>query len=704
MTRSSCFPYAILSLGQPLALILITLTTMLPGATAAADQIPTWRLHARVVAVGLPEVAGVRQVGRFHSGGPIPANPEFLLSAATGKVLDPERVLVAVGTNFGARLGQPSHAAGSVLSIDPDAEPLGRALVVPKEFGAAGGQAIAAGGAIQLYTVQSLELQNRSYNPDARTSEYSAASGPRYLSINNAFGRPWIANAPHGLGGPGSVTVVDPDGAPLNNAPSAESGGVFVGDLTNREWTPKGVASSWLGALFNYRASGQLTPGAMAHGALGTAFLGPSPDGSGFAVFAVVTADGAIAQIHVQDGLDGLAPADTVGAVANGASNVIGIAFKWNPERVLYVADPVRDRLVLLNLSDDQRHFNIARTSVVTSPALKQPVDLAAAVPEIANPQFASHTTLAGGSDLYVLNRGDGSLLRLSQDGRLLARAEIDIPDMGKVPGGRLRALAVSADAQRVWLTIEGELPGFPGHEGALIEVSAFDAKGQFARDPTALSEGVRSSAPSEGDVAFHTEFMPETGLGPLFNAQSCVTCHPGPGGISTSEEHFVRRVARMDPGTGRVAPVGHPNSPVARRHSVLELGYRNAPSAEMPRLANVTSLRMPLALYNSGRLDEIPDAVIEAQAVAKGDGIHGRTHYVTSVNGEQRVGRYGWKAQIATLDEMVADAFANEIGIISPPTSQADATAGPPEDDGSLVQAVVAYLRTLKPPEDPSP
>ena len=37
-------------------------------------------------------------------------------------------------------------------------------------------------------------------------------------------------------GAGGSVSVVDPDGAPLANAPSREAGGVFVGRLTNREW------------------------------------------------------------------------------------------------------------------------------------------------------------------------------------------------------------------------------------------------------------------------------------------------------------------------------------------------------------------------------------------------------------------------------------------------------------------------------------
>jgi hypothetical protein len=82
------------------------------GADSANSSAPlaTWRLQARVVAVGLPGVAGVRQVGRFHSGGPIPSNPEFLLQTAAGRVLDAERVLVAVTGNFGAPLGSAAYA------------------------------------------------------------------------------------------------------------------------------------------------------------------------------------------------------------------------------------------------------------------------------------------------------------------------------------------------------------------------------------------------------------------------------------------------------------------------------------------------------------------------------------------------------------------------------------------------------------------
>ncbi|MCF6101991.1 di-heme oxidoredictase family protein [Mesorhizobium muleiense] len=622
------------------------------------------------------------------------------MATREGRMLDPLRVLVAVGSNFGAPADYPALEVGAILSIDPRAGKSGGTIIVPQELTGNGGDA-----RVQLYTAQSEQFLNRRYNAGARTARLAAASGPRYISINNAFGRPWIANAPNGLAGEGSVTVVDPDGAPLANAPSREAGGVFAGRHTDREQAPKAQPSGWLGKLLNYQASGQLTSGGMQTGALGTAFLGPSPDGSGFAVFAAVTADGGVVQIHVQDGVDGLAGPGTVstGLGIGDDPGVVGIAFKWNPDRALYIADPGRDRLVLLDLEDDRRHFTVARARTILLPEFDRPVDVAAAIPEIANPQFSSHTTLAGGSDLFVANRGDGSLLRVSQDGRLLARATIEVPGLGPLGADRLRAIATSADAQHIWITIGGEVPGFPGHEGALVEVGAFDEHGAAAATQETQSAAADANLAARGKQVFQTDYTPRMGLGPLFNATSCVACHPGPGGASTDESHFARRVAHMDPGSGRTVPIDHPNSPVARRYT-LGGGAGNATvPAAMPRQANVISLRMPLALYGIAGIDEIPDSVIEAQAVSKGAGIKGRAHHVVDGQGASRVGRYGWKADMATLEDMVANAFANELGVTGASVGR-EASAQPIEDNSAQIEAVASYLRALRPPDGAKP
>jgi len=662
-------------------------TIVLAQENAAASTPPVWTLHARVIATGLHGAQGIRQVGRFHAGGPFTSNPEFLLQTQRGRPLDPERVLVAAETNLGAKLGNTAHAAGTVLSIDPRAAVDSSPLKVPPDLAS---RPTTVGAPVQIYSTQSARHLNRLHNRGALTEGFAAVSGPRYLSINNAFGRPWVANAPFGLQGAGSESVVDPDGAPLANAPSDIAGGVFVGRETGRTSVPKAVRTGWLASLWNRRDSAQLTPGAIDRGALGTALLGASPDGSGFAVFAVVTGAGAIVQVHVQDGVDGLAPPGTID-VGNEDPGVIGVAFKWAPDRALFIADARRDRITVLHLDDDTRQFTLNRINHLESPWLRHPIDLAAAMPEIANPRFASHTTLAAGSDLYVANRGDGSLVRLRQDGSVAAASLIDVPGFGRIGPGQLRSIAVSADAQRIWLIAQVA----HSDESMLIEIGGFDAAGPFATASTvAAAPGPRlSDGRAEGARLFVTALMPHTGLGPIFNADSCVACHPGPGGASAREEHFARRVARMDSSTGRILPIDGQPSAFAPRRSTREMGERHAPAAAIPRSANVVSLRMPLSLFAAARLDEIPDAEIEAQAVSKGDGIKGRVHYVGTAGDTQRVGRYGWKADVATLDDMVAEAFDHEMGMTS-----ALAIHPPPtvKDDGTMVRAVSAFLRTL--------
>ncbi|MEO8154117.1 MAG: hypothetical protein ABI605_13685 [Rhizobacter sp.] len=676
--------------GLRLLTVALLLAAGVAPAATPADRVHSVVLQARVVATGLHRAFGIRQVGRFHGGGPFTSNAEFLLQTQAGRVLDPERVLVAVDDNFGAVPGNSSHATGAVLSIDPRAAGDALPLVVSADLAT---RVSAKGAAVMLYSAQSTRFMNRQHNGGARTADSAGVSGPRYVSVNNAFGRPWIANAPLGLGGSGSESVLDPDGAPLANAPSDEAGGVFFGAETGRSSVPRAVRTGWFASLLNRQPSGQLTPGSIDQGALGTALLGPSPDGSGFAVFAVVTGSGAIVQIHVQDGVDGLAPPGTID-VGRDDPGVIGIAFKWNPDRALFVADGGRDRIAVLHLADDTRHFKLARTSHIQSQWLRRPTDLAACVPEVANARFASHTTLAGGSDLYIVNRGDGSLLRMRQDGTVVARAVVEWPDGRAIGADSLRAIAVSADAQRIWLTAQAA----DGAGSVLLETSAFDADGMFA----ALPRAETMAAPSEsminaGARLFSAPFTPASGLGPRFNATSCLACHPGPGGASSHEEHFARHVARMEAGSGRILALdGHATGFAPRRSStdfVERDGSVVGSVVGMPRSANVVSLRMPLSLTVSGRLDEIDDAAIEAGAVSKGDGIKGRVHHVVAADGTRRVGRYGWKADFARLDDMVAQALGQEMGVSSALAVHPVAGA---KDDGAMVRSLSAYLRTL--------
>jgi hypothetical protein len=72
------------------------------------------------------------------------------------------------------------------------------------------------------------------------------------------------------------------------------------------------------------------------------------------------------------------------------------------------------------------------------------------------------------------------------------------------------------------------------------------------------------------------------------------------------------------------------------------------------------------------GMVEAVPDADIAANADPEdlnGDGISGRVHWVrpleeTDANAPLRAGRFGWKAQVATVLSFSADATRNEMGI----------------------------------------
>jgi hypothetical protein len=140
------------------------------------------------------------------------------------------------------------------------------------------------------------------------------------------------------------------------------------------------------------------------------------------------------------------------------------------------------------------------------------------------------------------------------------------------------------------------------------------------------------ASLTTHGARLFQTEFTPEQGLGPLFNARSCVACHnePTAGGAGQGTVGVVARVARVsDDGVDLL--VGH-GGPFARVHSVAELGHPCSIAPGIPADANLVSLRNASALFGLGMIDTIPDDVILAGAVPRGDGVHGHPKLGTEV------------------------------------------------------------------------
>jgi hypothetical protein len=440
------------------------------GRPDGDDHIPA--IEGRVVASGIPGISAISPVGTFLPGGPIHDNPALAAFTQPGRVIDPARILVGSTSNFGAPLADVYHLEGSFLSIDPRGTV---PLVIPPQFAAAGGQASALGGLVQMYSAQSPAFLNSIKNPLAPTAGFTGVSNPLGISINNAFGRFWPANAPFGLDGIGSSTILDPAGYPLAGAPNPlQIGGVYAGDLTPR--TP------------------QLIPGALNTGAVGTAFLGHSPDPltRARAVFAVVTADGAIVQEHTQKGLDGLAPPgtispligrgrerdenDTDGGSSRGTrtSPRLGVLLNYSPTRILYVSEPFENSIAAVDLTDDGVIFRTAGVRRLTSEALDQPIDLAPVVMEISNPNWASNTTLDVQSDFYVANRGNNTIVRMRQDGGVVSVRRVRLAGGRSLGNGRLNGITTSPDGSSIWVTVTGRLPGPGRASDYVLELPSF--------------------------------------------------------------------------------------------------------------------------------------------------------------------------------------------------------------------------------------
>lgn len=652
-----------------------------------ADQ-PADQLIARVLAVGIPGASAVAAVGTFHKGGPIHDKPELAAFTQPGQILDPKRILLTSNSNFGAPLAQLDAAEGSVLSLDSD----GPVIVVPKQFATGGNQARALDGRVQLFTAQSPAFLNSIHTPGATSAAYPSVSNPIGISINNGFGRLWFSNTPYGTQQVGTESIVDPTGEPLNNAPSKLLGGIFAGAITNR--------------------SPQITSGALNSGVVASALLGMSPDGSKRAVFAVLAADGSVVQAHTEFALDGLAPPATIRPIAVPAPAVAasamltrtGMIFNWVPERILYITDPQRNAVVALTLTSDERIFRVRDNRTFTPPELNVPVDIAPVIPEIANPGFAANTTLAGNSDMYVLNRGNGSIVRMRQDGTVVATRRVALETGEAIGAARLNGIAVSPDAQHIWVTVSGAIASYPDDPGVLLELPAFGSGHAGMAEPTRLTSRERN-APSVkwaelGSTLFSKEFVPSEGLGPLFNARSCLACHQSPtaGGMGLNGLGLVSRIGRI--GNESSGRGGHDIVPIARDRSIAELGFSCHLPHGPPAGTNLISLRNAPALYGLGLIDEIADEAILANAAAQ-TGSKGRPNIARDQQGRENIGRFGWKADVASLEQFVAEAFRNEIGITSPlaPKDAVVAADGcgqvnsELDDDGSSIRAVTAYL-----------
>jgi CxxC motif-containing protein (DUF1111 family) len=221
--------------------------------------------------------------------------------------------------------------------------------------------------------------------------------------------------------------------------------------------------------------------------------------------------------------------------------------------------------------------------------------------------------------------------------------------------------------------------------------------------------------APSSTDAS--------NGLGPLFTARSCASCHAGGEGarVITREEGYqdlVGGVVRFGRADGSTDPYyglelqtnAVPGlTPEGSARFLPKLSY----SLNGPALGDgmKAGARLAPPLLGRAAFGLVPnEEILKRVHPVDSDGISGRAN-VTA----QGVGRYGWKAAQVTIEDQIAHAFASDIGLSSPkqPLPYGDCTkletaclAAPngesPAFDGREISTVMlglvaSYLETLR-------
>ncbi len=164
----------------------------------------------------------------------------------------------------------------------------------------------------------------------------------------------------------------------------------------------------------------------------------------------------------------------------------------------------------------------------------------------------------------------------------------------------------------------------------------------------------------SDGAEVFSRVFTDSTGLGPAFNGNACAECHenPAPGGFGDETERHLQPDNCLD------------------RATVLH----EFPTPETA--VNPVGLRSSNDLFGIGHLDSLTDedirTYVEAEPRFLGfiDGFYWYNTPTLNVGPDGRIGRFGRRAQVPTLDEFVRGALQAEMGITPEEIAEDNVTA----------------------------
>ncbi|HVV50035.1 MAG TPA: di-heme oxidoredictase family protein [Polyangia bacterium] len=184
----------------------------------------------------------------------------------------------------------------------------------------------------------------------------------------------------------------------------------------------------------------------------------------------------------------------------------------------------------------------------------------------------------------------------------------------------------------------------------------------------------------NDGDALFTIVLRDADGLGPLYTRQACGDCHNDEDGLRGPGFAQKMSVVEADGLTPSPDQSELPWGPTV--HPFVTAGATTPIVPPADPDVRVTN-RIGPSVLGRGYLEAVEDSEIQRVAAAEAartDGIHGIVNsysYASQPNpdptfnahqpGDTVIGRFGLKARIGTLDEFVADALQNDMGITSP-------------------------------------
>ena len=222
------------------------------------------------------------------------------------------------------------------------------------------------------------------------------------------------------------------------------------------------------------------------------------------------------------------------------------------------------------------------------------------------------------------------------------------------------------------------------------------------------LSNGVTDQAThATNKEAFDEVEEADEGLGPIYNAQSCRECHQNPisgGGSQVTElraGHLVR--GRFQ---NPAVPINHGQEVIRGRSLINDRAICPNVQERIPKGNPIRALRISLNLLGDGFVEAVPDATLATLARANG-GIALKVP-ILEAPGAGAIGRFGWKAQHASLLSFSADAYLNELGITNRLLPNEITTVCQPEgvrqpnDQSNDIEKFAQFTRATKaPPRD---